>query len=237
VPFDDQALAPLSVTLLTAAVDRGQAAVVERRRYEARAFVAGTIELPRIELRAGQPEPGVLLASSMPPPLLVRSSLPDPPGGVEWPGDVRELPQCATAAWWIVPAALALLLGASWWVRPRRRPAAVAAAPPPAHERTLAALAALRSRAGTAGAALFHEELSAVVRDHCAHRWGLAAAARTSEELVRAVPVGAVDLRACLSACDFVKFAAAVPPPGGAAAAVEAALAFVRATAPRDAAA
>ncbi|MBX3463776.1 MAG: hypothetical protein KF830_11440, partial [Planctomycetes bacterium] len=74
----------------------------------------------------------------------------------------------------------------------------------------------------------FYRDLAAIVGGHAGRGLPVAAATRTSEELVAAVAAGAGPLRACLQRCDAVKFAAARPDPAAHAAAHAAAVQFVQ---------
>ncbi len=214
-PFDDHALAPLTVQLKSAVAWplTGSHGTVhepgERRRYLARAYVVGELRLPRIDVR----ERGIVVGSCTPQPLAVRSILPEPPGDIEWPGDVRELPRRGGVRWWMAGLLAALVGGVWWWRRPQPSVVAVRAVPAaPTHERTLVELAAMQLPGNDATAiATFYTQLAEILRGHCERRFGVRAAVRTSEELVVAVPLGADALARCLLACDLVKFAAVRP--------------------------
>ena len=239
-PFVEGALAPLSVRVVSSSRAEGTQGVVERLRLTARAWTVGIVEVPPVVLRARAADGALIEAAATPSTLTVRSSLPEPSGGVEWL-DLREL-RPASSAWWFAAAGCVLLLGGGWWfMATRRRPVAPAlGAEPPLHEETLTALAALAAQAAQAvgpDAAPFHTRLAEVVRGYAARRFGLVVEASTSEELVRAVPTGTGQLRDCLAACDLVKFAALAPPIGGPAAAVGCGVGFVRASMPRGGAA
>jgi hypothetical protein len=91
---------------------------VSGRRYRARAYVVGEVRIPAIEFRHG----GVV-ATCTTAPFVVKSVLGEPPGDVEWPGDIREWPQSGSLHWWLAVLVAALLGGVWWWRRPA--PAAV----------------------------------------------------------------------------------------------------------------
>ncbi|HEU4420420.1 MAG TPA: hypothetical protein VFT55_15900, partial [Planctomycetota bacterium] len=185
-PFDDKALAPLSVQLEDVVQSGGSGhpwtPIRERRRYRARAYVVGEVRIPSIEFRHRD-----VVATCTPAPFVVRSVLPEPPGDIEWPGDIREWPQSARWHWWLAVLLPALLAGVWWW----RRPASAAVEPqrvpaPPAHELTLAELAALALPAEAAVGA-FYAALAEIVRGHTQRRFSLPAHVRTSQEIIAAV--------------------------------------------------
>jgi hypothetical protein len=230
-PFDDKALAPLSVQLeeavpLPASGDSGTHAG-ERRRYRARAFMVGEVRIPAIEFRhRGE------VATCTPAPFVVKSVLPEPPGEMEWPGDLRQWPRRGSWHWWVAALVAALLGGVWWW----RRPAPAAAEPervrqPPAHELTFAELAALAlPDQHDVAVDAFYAALAEIVRGHTQRRFSLPAQVRTSQEIVAAVPIGTTPLQRCLLACDVVKFGALRPAREAHALARQQAEAFVMAT-------
>ena len=122
---------------------------------------------------------------------------------------------------WGVGAASALLaLGAAWlaWRRHRRR----LAIPPTPYETALLELAALEGRDWVSQGEFqrFYEELSSILRRYLEARFEVRAPKLTTEEflnqLVRAPELLSSQqdaLRQFLTACDFVKFAAARPTP------------------------
>jgi len=203
-PFDDKALVPLSVQL--EAADSSPAG--ERRRYRARAYVVGEVRIPAIEFRHG----GVV-ATCTTAPFVVKSVLGEPPGDVEWPGDIREWPQSGSLHWWLAVLVAALLGGVWWW----RRPAPAAVEPerlrePPAHEVTLAELRAIAlPDQHDAAVDAFYAALAEIVRGHTQRRFSLPARVRTSQEIIAAVRIGNAPLQRCLLACDLVKFGAFRP--------------------------
>jgi hypothetical protein len=110
--------------------------------------------------------------------------------------------------WLAVAAAGAAALLAFWIWRKRRGTGALAAAEPPApaHERALAALAALRQNAGLPDKAVYFE-LSAILRDYIDQRFRLDTLEMTTEELlpvIRELPTRA-ELRSALA--DLFRFA------------------------------
>lgn len=205
-PFDERLLAPLAVELLARELVDGR----EHRRYRARCHAVGEVVV------------GDLV-------LTVRSSLPEPPGGFEFPGEPRPWPAAPRAGWWLLAA---LLFGAVvWWVRPRRAaPRRQAPARPPA----ATALRALRALAlpsdQPAAVAAFHAELKRLLRLHVHERFRLPADVRTSEELRLALPPQP-ELVFCLDACDRVLFGAGSATPAQCEAARAAAIGFAAATA------
>jgi len=229
-PFDDKALAPLSVQLEEAVSlpAKSPSTVGERRRYRARAYVVGEVRIPAIEFRIrGR------VATCTPAPFAVRSVLPEPPGDIEWPGDIREWPQSGRWHWWLAVLVAVLLGGVWWWRRPA--PAAVepvrVVAPPP-HELTLAQLRALvLPDQHDAAVDAFYAALAEIVRGHTQRRFLLPAAVRTSQEIVAAVRLGTAPLQRCLLACDLVKFGAFRPAREAHAVALQQAESFVLGTA------
>jgi hypothetical protein len=156
---------------------------------------------------------------------------------LEWPGDVRDLDGGAAAVWPWLLLALAIALGCTFAARRRRAvatPAGELAAAATALAR-LQALAVPASGAAPAAVVAFCAELKALLRLHGRERFGFAAEAATSEEIVARVPTTA-ELRACLATCDRVLFAAASPAVDERTASRAAAIAFVMATSPAAAA-
>lgn len=228
-PFDDKALAPLSVVLEDRVVGppHGHATWLawERRRYRARAYVVGEVRLPAIEFRYLD-----RVATCTPAPFVVRSVLPEPPGDIEWPGDVREWPQ-GSWRWWLAVVMAALLVGVWWWRRPAPRAVSPASIPaPPPHELTLAQLKALSLPERDAAVEAFYAELAEILRGHVLRRFSVPSAVRTSQEILAAVRIGTAELQPCLLACDFVKFGACRPAKEEHAVALQQAEAFVKAT-------
>lgn len=112
---------------------------------------------------------------------------------------------------------LALLLGllVRWWLGRRQR---MEAPPPPipAHEKALAALAALEQRTdfARADAELFFVEVSAIVRRYVEDRFNLRSPEQTTEEFIRAASTSSLLrpdhqqlMEDFLVECDLVKFA------------------------------
>jgi len=226
--LDLGALWPVSLEPPTTVRDADGTTVL---RHRAIAFAAGRLEFAPVVVQVHGPSGGTT-TNSAPPPLVVRSILADPRSPFEWPGDVRDAPRHGARWWWfVVPAVLA------WWsIRWWRRPRSVAEVAPPAatssFDRTAARLRALALPHGEPDLAAFAEELTAIVRDHASERFAIAAAARTTDELLTAVGgTAAKPLRECLALCDLVKFAAHRPVAAACVAARDAALAFARATA------
>lgn len=209
-PFDEQSLAPASLWL-----EAVEGTGLTVHRYTARVFASGEVVLPAPTMRVREADGTVHRIEGAPTKLNVRSILPDPPGDIEWAGDVRDLPT-PTAWWWIV--LVVVLVGggvaASW-----RQQSTVAPQPPtgppepPLHEPVLAELEALQIAADADRAAVtaYYVALAAIVRSYTGRRFGVPALVRTSEELLRSVSTGAELLAPCLQACDLVKFAAARP--------------------------
>ncbi|MBL9078728.1 MAG: hypothetical protein JNL08_14555 [Planctomycetes bacterium] len=221
-PLDGAALAPLEVRFEPAPAGG-------RQRLRAVAWASGDIVLPPMVCRATAADGGPLQQSVAVPPLRVRSVLPTPDPGVEWPelfaASSRRRPSWP---WWGL--ALLLLLGGFVALR-RRRVAPVAAAAPSAAARALAELAALvPPAAGADGAAVlaFYTALAATVRSHAGRHGRAPAATRTTTELMACVGTGRAELRRCLECCDAVKFAAAAPGADAHAAALAAARAYVQ---------
>ena len=228
-PFDEKTLAPLSVQLeeTVAVPASAQRSAGERRRYRAHAYVVGEVVIAAIGFRHGD-----RTATCTPPSFVVRSVLPEPPGDIEWPGDVREWPQRGRSLWWLAALLLALLGGVWWW----RRSVPAAVEPvrviaPPAHELALAQLEAL-AVPGSQAAAIeaFYAALAEIVRGHTQRRFLLPAPVRTSQEIIAAVQLGTAPLQRCLLACDLVKFGAFRPAREAHATALQQAEAFVMAT-------
>ncbi|MEO6598041.1 MAG: hypothetical protein ABIP94_25130 [Planctomycetota bacterium] len=238
-PFDEKVLAPLSVELASEHVESSSSSqgvpstLVERRRYVAKAYVTGEVRLPPIEFRWRRGD-AVETSTCTPAPFVVRSVLPEPPGDVEWLGDVREWPVERSRLWWLW--VLAAAVGKGLWSRWRRSGATTrpTQAPGPApHALALAQLAALPKPGGAnAEIEAFYVQLTDIVRAYSEQRFAVRAAVCTSEELVRRVPLGAEPLQQCLFACDLVKFGARRPATEEHGAARQRAIAFVHATVP-----
>ncbi|HEX5052544.1 MAG TPA: hypothetical protein VFZ65_12275 [Planctomycetota bacterium] len=232
-PFDERALAPLSLQFVEKRdwpAPPGMAG--DRWRYRARAYVAGELQFAPVRFRYRRGDRTETVRCT-PRALLVQSVLPEPPGDVEWPGDVRELPQRGTRLWWLAAACALVGLGLwSRWRRPRSAAPPPAAPAPAVHTIALAELDALAAPGENAAEIeAFYVQLAEIVRSHSERRFAVRAAVRTSQELVRSVPVGGAELGACLQACDLVKFAARRPTAEGHATARHDAVAYVRASA------
>lgn len=200
-------------------------------RYEARAFAAGERTFAPIPLRV-RTDSGETILTVTPPPLRVRSILPEPPGAFEWPGDVMDLPR-RSWRWWLGGAAAVFVLGTAWWwLRPRSAAAALPNVEPSPHAVASARIAALALPEAGGDALPFYTQLATIVRDHAAAAFAVPAARRTTDELVAGLPLGAAPAAACLRACDLVKFASTLPTLAAHEEARAAALAFVRATSP-----
>jgi hypothetical protein len=205
--FDEQHLLPLVVERLGS--PGGPAAP---RRFRARCYVPGEVTLAL--------DPTLRL--------VVATSLPEPPGELEWPGDGWPLPERRwPAALWLALVALAAL-AAIVWARLLRRTAPTSATPKP--DASWSALAALAALPATGDPERFHAQLKSILRRHCRERYAVRAFVRTSEELVASVPRGAGELQHCLGACDLVLFGGARPAAAAADAVHATARAFVAAT-------
>lgn len=229
-PFDPASLQPFAV----ADLQRESLVAGERLRGRLFAYAAGEVQLAPIDLRVQLRDGRAVATRCTPPPVSVRSSLADPAGDVEWP-QVLAAPARPRVLPWLL-ALLAVVAGVFWWRRQGAPlPAADCGPPPPsAVARALAALEALAlpdAGASVAEVEAFYARLADLVREHAGRGLPVAAATRTSEELQRGARAGAAELRACLSACDGVKFGALRPGPSAHAAARESALAFVHAEA------
>lgn len=211
--FDAALLRPLVVEPFAAEEVVVAQQAVRRHRCHARCYALGDVVIAGV--------PGAVLR--------VASSLPSPPGELEWPAP-WSLPQAAPLWPWLL--ALAALLGGGWAFQRRGRQRAL---PEQALVASVAAqpadlVGALRRLSlpgeGERGEA-FYMAIKAVLRRHCEQRFAVPAAVRTSEELRRAVPDPAAQLGPCLEACDAVLFAAQRPTAAAHRAARDAALAFV----------
>ena len=226
-PPDAAAFGPIAL-----ATDDGAAA----GPFRAVAWAAGGGTLPPFELRAVAADGATLRALVTAPPLSVRSVLPAPDPGLEWPAPFAASPAPTSRTWWwLVAGAVGLGSLVLWW----RRAAApvstpVRAAGPSADALALAALDRLLLPDATADAAAvlaFYRDIVAIVGAFAGRRSVVPAATRTSEELVAQARGDVAALADCLSRCDAVKFAAHRPGPADHVAAREAAVRFVRAEA------
>lgn len=136
----------------------------------------------------------------------------EPQGGgpvaLEWPGDVRDLPDGGAFPAWLLAVAV-LLVACTWFARRRGRAAAVsiAAAPTAPTPTAVALLQALAVPADAAALPAFVAEVKRLVRLHAHERFAVPAFVATSEELCRALPQ-APGLAPCLTACDAALFGA-----------------------------
>ena len=184
-PFDAAALAPLVVEVVAREVQDGE----ERLRLRARCYEIGEVPLP---LR---------------PPRVLRvvTSLPVPPGPLEWPSDGYSLDAAGPGRWLLATitslAGIAVYLGWRWSRRRASDDVGAAQAPPWSAS---AALASLRAQSLGSEAALL--ELKSIVRRYCGQRYGLRAEFRTSEELVAALRGRRAELSPCLAGIDHALF-------------------------------
>lgn len=209
--FEPASLAPLVVEVL----EREPNGAGERVRLRARCYELGEVTLPV------QP----------PRTLAVRTSLPDPPGELEWPANGYELGGAPPSRWLIMGlTAMAIVFAyASWrWLARRFAPAAEVEADVVVGFDAAAALRALE--VGDGDAESFFLRLKAIVRQHCADRFGLPADVRTSEELLVALPRLRERLSPCLSDCDLALFGPLPPVDEARERSRTSALAFVHAT-------
>ncbi len=183
--FDPARLAPLSVEV----VAREPTADGERLRLRARCYELGAVEL----------------ALEPPRTLQVETALPDPPGELEWPADGYELPRAATSPWLVAGLSLLALVGAYAALR-RARARGVPAQPASATPAWSAAAALRALEAAEGDEQAFFSALKGIVRRHCAEHLGVASDARTSEELLAALPRAREPLDPCLRCCDLALF-------------------------------
>lgn len=241
--WDSERLAPLALELEdTRRRERG-GRVEETLRYRAYAFELGAVSVPAASFAAKARDGGAeLTATSEAFEMRVRGVIDaQAPGDPELPGD----PPPAPFPWLPVGVSVAVLAAATFLVaRGRRKPSPEAPAPPPprvdrSHERALARLEALRSAPSEALADVqaFHVEAAATLRAYLHERFAAGTPQMTTEELVDAPVAEHVSgeqqarLAGVLRECDLVKFARAAPGAGERGALLDAACAFVRATA------
>lgn len=205
--LDGKQLAPLHVeTIVREAVD---GAITWRATV--RSYVAGELVLAPVVLqfpRAG----GAKAVASAPLVLAIASSLPKPPGELEWPGDVRERPRGVGPWPWLGLAVVALGTMA-WWRRRSAAPqAAVVVTPATTPDDLAARLRELPLPTDRAALVPFCQQVKSLLRQHVHVQHRVAADVATSEELCRLPRVGAA-LQPCLQVVDRVLFAAAEPAP------------------------
>ncbi len=222
-PWEDALLSPL--VLRAEGIERreDERHIEETRRFRAYAFSRKDVRVPSVPFLA-RPKDGseVRLAASRPWRLGVRPEVdPKQPGMPEGPGPLPRAPRSVWA--YVLAAVLALAVALVWWWRRRLRSVFVpaSAAPPPPETEALARLRALGEARPAAGMIAVAD----VVRGFVGTRFGVAAEARTTEELARVAPVAGV-----LGACDRVKFAREVPSREALHETLEAASALVRGT-------
>ncbi len=217
----------------------GDGRVRLRTVYELEPFLAGTYEIPPLEVRFGQ---GTIETA----PLKVEVASVLPPGKqkpeikeIVPPLDLPGLP-----AWAAAIAAAALVAAAVWYWRRRRRRARETAPAPKPHEAALAALRALMEGdlLARGEVKLFYLRLSGILRHYIEDRFGLRAPERTTEEFLRDLRSESRFseeqkrlLREFLGHCDLVKFAGYRPSREEVDQAVNACAQFIAETRPQEA--
>jgi hypothetical protein len=222
-PWRDAVLSPLVVATEDVALRTEGTHAVETRRLRAHAFVRDAVIVPAPSFRARDREGREFVATTTALELVVRSALPDgAPSPPELPGGLLSLPR---SPWeWPLRTAfgVAVLVGLAavtklLVARARRRPLAPARPP---FERAMARLASLRGAAMIDAAARegAWTALATTLRDWFGARYHIAAADRTSDELLALLdakhvlsPPARQALAAILSRCDLVKFARHAP--------------------------
>lgn len=186
-----------------------------------RSYRAGECDVGPVQVGLGDGR----TATSGPLRLDLRSALPAPPGELEWPGDVRELPG-ARWPWWLAALAAGALVPALRWLR-RPRPLPMPALPTPLAPDIAARLAALALPQQPDDWEPFCVAVKALLRTHLGAAHALRAEVATSEELLRSL-AAPKPLARCLATCDLVLFGAVRPALAASSAVREAALEFVR---------
>lgn len=206
--LDGEQLAPLHVD----AIAREAVDGAITWRATVRSYVAGELVLAPVVLQF-QHAGGARPVASAPLALAIASSLPQPAGELEWPGDVRERPR-GVATWSRLAGGLLLLLGTmAWWRRRRGGPLPAVVATAATTPVDLAArLRELPLPADRAALVPFCQQVKALLRQHVHVRHRVAADVATSEELCRLPRIGTA-LQPCLQVVDWVLFAAAEPAP------------------------
>jgi hypothetical protein len=216
----DDALSPLSVTLLETSRREDGRHVEETRRYRAWAYALEDVTVPPIAFTVRSSSGAAeRTARSSRLDVRVRPALdPADPGPPELPGGLMS----AGSSWWIVVAAVVVLVAAALAIVLRRRRAAIPSdepeddAGPAPWERALGRLAALRSRrpASPAEDLAFHAEAASGLRDYLGEQLALGSDDLTTEEVLaaaRAADAPEAFLRGVLAdllrQCDLVKFA------------------------------
>lgn len=249
-PWDDAALRPLVLRPVSTADRRDGDRVAELRKFDAFAFGLEDVTVASPAFTATS-RAGAEVRAVAPAGISVRVQRaldPAAPGEPELPGGPFPPP----VAWrtWAGVAALGAAAAAAGLVlrrRARRRddagPAVAArepiAPPPGPHERALERLAALREQAPRTReeSEAWHSEVSDVLRDYVAERFGVRAAEATTDEILGALRSGpaaptADAARDVLRAADLVKFARDEPAAAERDRTLALAARFVRETAP-----
>jgi hypothetical protein len=210
-PWNDAALAPLTVRLEDTSRREDAVFVEETRRFRAYAFEPGAATVPPIAFAAAPASGGApRTASADGFTIRVKPTLdPKTAGPPELPAEISE-----RARWWLwAGGALAALGGAALLVRASaargRRAEARSATAEVSRKGALERIAALRAQTPRTPEEIeaWHAETSTLVRDFLASTWKIGAHERTTEELMAAWgPAERVALDRSLLACDFVRF-------------------------------